>query len=258
VAGFVALTRAVPKTIAECQLTYLERREPIDLALARAQHEAYERALERAGCEIRRVPAADELPDSVFVEDTAVVFEEFAVMTRPEAQSRRAEIDVVAKVLAEFRELLRIEAPGTIDGGDVLRVGSTVFVGESSRTNREGIQQLARLIEPRGYRVTSIPVSHCLHLKSAVTQVGPRRLLLNPEWIEPRHFAEWDLIVVDAKEPSGANALMIGEVVLFDEAHQRTLTRLRKSGVVVESVNLGELAKAEGAVTCCSLITGPQ
>lgn len=251
---FIALTRAVPDTIADCQLTHLERRERIDLALARAQHEAYERALERTGCEIRRVRAAHELPDSVFVEDTAVVFDEFAVMTRPGAESRRAEVEAVAKSLAPYHELLRIEAPGTIDGGDVLRVGSAVFVGESSRTNRDGIQQLARLIEPRGYRVTAIPVSQCLHLKSAVTQVGPRTLLLNPEWIDARYFAEFDLISVDPQEPSGANALMLGEAVFFDGAHPRTRDRLVRAGIAVHTVNLSELAKAEGAVTCCSLI----
>jgi dimethylargininase len=254
VARFVALTRAVPKTIADCQLTHLARRQPIDLALARAQHEAYEHALERAGCTIHRVPGDDALPDSVFVEDTAVVFDEFAVMTRPGAESRREEVDAVSKSLATFRELLRIEAPGSIDGGDVLRVGSAVYVGESSRTNREGIQQLARLIEPRGYRVTAIPVSRCLHLKSAVTQVAPRTLLLNSDWLDARHFAEFELVSVDPREPSAANALMLGEVVLFDEAHQRTRDRLARAGLTVHTVDLGELAKAEGAVTCCSLI----
>jgi dimethylargininase len=254
VAGFVAFTRAVPKTIGNCQLTHLHRRESIDLALARAQHEAYEHALERAGCEIRHVPAVDELPDSVFIEDTAVVFDEFAVITRPGAESRRAEVDAVAKSLAPLRELLKIEAPGTIDGGDVLCVGSAVYVGESSRTNREGIQQLARLIEPRGYRVTAIPISHCLHLKSAVTQVGLRMVLLNPDWVDMRHFAEFDLVSVDPQEPSGANALLIGEVVLFDQTHQRTRDRLARAGLTVHGVDLGELAKAEGAVTCCSLI----
>lgn len=196
----------------------------------------------------------DPLPDSVFVEDTAVVFDGFAVLTRPGAESRRAEVASVAGALAPFVELLRIEAPGTVDGGDVLRVGSAVYVGASSRTNRAGIEQLARLIEPRGYSVTAISVVHCLHLKSAVTHVGERTLLVNPDWVDRGHFTDSDLVTVDPGEPSAANALRIGETVLFDEAHPRTRARLERAGIAVQPVNLGELAKAEGAVTCCSLI----
>ena len=200
------------------------------------------------------VAREDALPDSVFVEDTAVVFDGFAVLTRPGAESRRAEVASVEGALTPFVELLRIEAPGTVDGGDVLRVGSVVYVGASSRTNREGIEQLARLIEPRGYSVTEISVVHCLHLKSAVTQVGERTLLMNPDWVDRGHFAGFDLVTVDTDEPSAANALRIGETVLFDEAHRRTRARLERAGIAVQSVNLGELAKAEGAVTCCSLV----
>jgi dimethylargininase len=251
---FVALTRAVPASIGDCQLTHLARREPIDVALAEAQHGAYERALERVGCRVVPVSREDALPDSVFVEDTAVVFDEFAILTRPGAESRRAEVASIASALAPFRELLSIEAPGSVDGGDVLCVGSAVFVGASSRTNRDGIQQLVRLIEPRGHAVTTIPVVHCLHLKSAVTQVGVRTLLLNPDWVDRKHFADFDLVTVDPNEPPAANALLIGEAVLFDEAYPLTRARLERAGAAVQAVNLGELAKAEGAVTCCSLI----
>jgi dimethylargininase len=251
---FVALTRAVPASIGDCQLTHLARREPIEVALAEAQHRAYERVLERVGCRLVPVAREDALPDSVFVEDTAVVFDEFAVLTRPGAESRRAEVASVARALAPLRELFSIEAPGTVDGGDVLRVGSVVYVGASSRTNHDGIQQLARLIESRGYSVTEISVVKCLHLKSAVTQVGERTLLVNPYWVNREHFADFDLVMVDPNEPSGANALRIGEAVLYDEAHPSTRARLERAGIAVHPVNLGELAKAEGAVTCCSLI----
>jgi dimethylargininase len=252
----VALTRAVPRTIGNCQLTHLARREAIDLPTADVQHAAYERALERCGCRIVRVEREDGLPDSVFVEDTAVVFDDFAVITRPGAESRRAEVSAVAEALEDSCEVLRIEAPGTLDGGDVLRVGDVVYVGVSTRTNPEGLSQLSRLIAPRGYTVRTVPVEKCLHLKSAVTQVGMRTLLLNPAWVERRHFDGFDLIEIDPGEPSAANALMIGDVVIHDQANARTRRLLEDAGITICTVDLSELAKAEGAVTCCSVIVG--
>src|SRR4051794_141915 len=165
----IALTREVPSTINDCELTHLDR-HPIDVALARAQHAAYEAALQAAGCTIVRLPALDELPDSVFVEDAAVVVDELAVVARPGAASRRAETESVAAALRAHRDVVAIEEPGTLDGGDVLQLGETIFVGLSARTNAEGARQLREFLEAYGYVVKTVDVTGALHLKTAVTR----------------------------------------------------------------------------------------
>ena len=183
-----------------CELTHLAR-EPIDLGTARRQHDAYEQRLKEAGCSVVRLAADDEMPDSVFIEDIAIVFDELAVITRPGAASRRGETDAVADALAAYRPIVHIEAPGTIDGGDVLIVGKRVFVGESRRTNAAAISQLARHIAPHGYTVHIVPVRGCLHLKSAVTAVADDTLLINPEWVPAERFRPLTLLAVHPAEP---------------------------------------------------------
>src|SRR5258706_10946309 len=183
----VALTRPVPASIAHCELTHLPR-EPIDLARARAQHAAYEHALAEAGCTIERLPAEDAMADSVFVEDAAIVVDELAIITRPGATSRRGETASVAAALAKHRPpakhrpLAFIEAPATIDGGDVLRVGRDVYVGLSTRTNESAVEQLTSLLAPHGYRVHGVPVDGALHLKSSVTEAADCLVIVNPQW----------------------------------------------------------------------------
>src|SRR5688572_29484443 len=167
----IALTREVPPSIVHCELTHLAR-TPIDLARAREEHAAYEAALATLGCEVRRIAPAPELPDSVFVEDAALVLDEVAVLMRPGAASRRDEVGSVAGALAPYRPLLRIDAPGTLDGGDVLRSGRRVYVGQTPRSNAEGCRQLQALLAPYGYDVRAVAVQGCLHLKTAVTEVA--------------------------------------------------------------------------------------
>lgn len=239
--------------ITRCELTHLAR-QPIDFARAVAQHEAYERLLASLGCTVERIPADPAHADAVFIEDTALIFDEVAVITRPGAASRRGETGPVADRLARERPILRLEDPATLDGGDVVRSGKTVFVGETSRTNPAGIEALRRALAPFGYRVTGVPVSGCLHLKSAATEAAPGTVLLNPEWVDPRAFTGCSTIPVDPAEPSAANLLRVGEVLVQDQAYPRTRERLRAAGQTVATVDLSELAKAEGAVTCCSLI----
>ena len=249
----IALTRDVSPAIGRCELTHLDRR-PIDVGRARAQHRAYEQALASLGCRVERVAPAPELPDSVFVEDTAVVLDEVAVVARPGAPSRRPEVDGVADRLARLRPLVRIEPPGTLDGGDVLVLGRRVFVGRSARTNDDAIAQLDRVLRPLGYDVQSVEVRGCLHLKSAVTAVGPASLLLSSDWIAPGPFGGLDLVEVDPAEPYAANVLWVGGAVLMPAAHQRTRRLLDALGLPVVAVDVSELAKAEGGVTCCSII----
>jgi dimethylargininase len=240
----IALTRAVSPSIAACELTHLDR-QPIDVARATAQHDAYERLLESLGYTIVRVPAAPELPDSVFIEDTAVVVDELAVIARPGAESRRAETAAVAEVLARYRPLRFIEAPGTLDGGDVLRIGRRVLAGRSQRTNDDGIAQLRKHLD--GYTVEAIDVDGALHLKTAVTAVSDTLLVVNPQWVA------LDGIAVDPAEPFAANVLRTPRGVVMPSAFPRTAARLRARGIVVHTVDADELAKAEGGVTCCSI-----
>jgi dimethylargininase len=249
----IALTRAVSRALEHCELTHRPRC-PIDLALARRQHAAYEQALREAGCEVQQLPEQPRQPDSVFVEDTAIVLDEVAVITRPGAPSRRGEVESMAAALGGLREIVRIEPPGTLDGGDVLRLDRTLYVGASARSSAKGIAQLGCLLAPFDYRVIAVPLRGCLHLKSAVTQVTPGQVLLNPDWVDARCFPGWDPIAIDPAEPHAANALRLGDALIYPASCPRTADALRKLGIDVRRVDMSEMEKAEGGVTCCSVI----
>lgn len=218
------------------------------------QHAEYEEALRALGCVVERLPPADALPDSVFVEDAAVVLDEVAVITRPGAASRRAETASVAAALRARRPVVELEAPATLDGGDVLRLGRELLVGLSSRSDAEGARQLAAAVAPHGYTVRTLCVRGCLHLKTAVTAVADGVVIANPEWIEARQLDGVEVIAIDPEEPFAANALRVGDEVLVAAAHPRTRERLERRGVVTRAVAADELAKAEGGLTCCSLV----
>lgn len=249
----IALTRSVPLCIGNCELTHLKR-EPINFARAAEEHGLYENALFAVGCTIQRLPSLPDLPDSVFVEDTAVVLPELAIIARPGAESRRSEVTSVADALRPHYPLAFIESPGTLDGGDVLPIGSTIYVGESSRTNAEGIRQLAEIVSPYGYHVRSVKLSGCLHLKSAVTRVAEDVILLNSAWVDSSSFPGLHQIEVHPGEPFAANALWIGPTVIYSATYDETRQRLEQNGIDVHLVETDELQKAEGAVTCCSIL----
>jgi dimethylargininase len=259
----MALTRSISPSFERCELTQLPR-VAIDLDRARAQHDAYEWALVELGCTIRRIDSGADMPDAVFIEDTAVVVREGAIIARPGAEPRRTEVPAVVEALARFGvPQHEITSPATLDGGDVLVVDRQVFVGASARTNVEGIDQLQRLLEPLGYIVRAVPVRECLHLKSGVTAVGRDTLLINRAWVPADAFPGFTLIDVDADEPGAANALWLRDpdgpagtegAVVYPAAFQKTRARLERRGLRVRTVDVDELAKAEGGVTCCSLI----
>jgi dimethylargininase len=249
----IALTRAVSPSLADCELTHLER-VVIDVERAEIQHAAYEALLESLGADVVRVSAAPDHPDAVFVEDTAIVLGEIAVMTRPGAASRRGELDGVAAALAPYRRIAQMTEPATLDGGDVIRMGRTLYVGRSGRTNDAGIEQVRRLIAPHGYRVAAVDFAGCLHLKSAATAIGDDTVLFNPDWVSAAAFPNCAAMPIDASEPHGANALRIGDSLVYSSEYPRTAAMLARHGLRVCRVDLSELAKAEGAVTCCSLI----
>jgi dimethylargininase len=253
--GMLAIVREIPEALARCELSFVERTQ-IDLELARRQHEAYAQALAERGCELLRMRPLDEFADSVFVEDTALVFDELAVLTRPGAPSRRGEVESIGAVLGRYRPLARIEAEGTIDGGDVLRIGRKVFVGRSARSNDEGIRQLAAILQPHGYSVLAVSTRECLHLKSAVTQVAPDTILVQPRWLDESGspFAGYQRIEVDPAEEHAANAVLLNAGIVYPDCFPRTRARLEQAGIEVTAVDVSELQKAEGAVTCCSLL----
>jgi dimethylargininase len=264
----IAITRDVSASLGDCQLSFVER-DAIDIGRAAAQHHAYRQALASLGCRVLSLPAQDAMPDAVFIEDVAVVLDEVAIMTRPGADARRAEGATVAEVLAQYRPLRMIAAPGMLDGGDVLRVGRSVYVGQSARSNASGIDQLRMHLAEFGYTVQGVTTRDCLHLKSAVTQVAGNTLLIQPEWVDRSVFAGYCLIDVDPSEPHAANALrvgagvvgdrmasdrMAGTGVIYPACFPRTQQRMMEAGINVTAIDLSELQKAEGATTCCSLV----
>jgi dimethylargininase len=249
----IAITRDVSPSLAGCELSFVPR-TAIDIDRAIAQHEGYRAALRALGCEVLSLPAQADMPDAVFVEDVAIVLDEVAVLTRPGAASRRAEGASVAEVLARYRPVHAIQAPGTLDGGDVLRVGRTIYVGEAARSNADGIAQLGALLAPFGYAVQAVPTHGCLHLKSAATQVADDTVLLQPAWVDAAVFAGYRCIEIDPREEHAANALRIGDSVIHPACFPHTRQRLEDAGIRVVPLDISELQKAEGAVTCCSLV----
>jgi dimethylargininase len=248
-----AITRAVSPAIADCELSFISRK-PINLEKARMQHRKYNEALEKLGARIILLPEEPELPDSMFVEDPAIVLDELAVICALGTETRRKETASLATALEKFRMLKRIKLPGTLEGGDVLRIGKKVFVGLTQRSNAEGIRQLAVILGMYGYDVTAVPVTGCLHLKSAVTLLGGNTLLGNREWFHWKRMEGFDWVDVDPGEPHAGNALAIGETVVFPASFPRTLQKIVAQGFRVEPLDISELQKAESGLTCSSLL----
>jgi dimethylargininase len=228
--------------------------QPINLALAQQQHERYRKALEQCGCEVMVLTSNLAMPDAVFVEDTAVVLDEIAVMMSPGAESRRGEPAGIEPVLREFRSIERLALPATIDGGDVVVSGKAVYVGESPRTNARAINELRALLRPHGYSVTGVPVRGCLHLKTACSALPDGRFLVNRDWIAATELPPSHLVRVPPDEPWAGDVLVIGEQIIVSDAFPRTMDLLANCGWKVVPVPVSEFAKAEGGVTCLSLV----
>ena len=224
------------------------------MGIAETEHHGYVHALKELGCAVLELPAEPDLPDSVFVEDTAVVFPEAALITNPGADSRKPEVVSIIQALTPYRELLRVQPPATVDGGDVLVLGKQIYVGMSTRSNRGAVDQMNELLGRFGYQAHAVELHDCLHLKSAVTKVDSTTLLINRNWVDVEHFEGHDLIEVDASEPFAANCLPINGRIIFPTAFPLTAEKLERRGFKLRQVVVDELAKAEGAVTCCSLI----
>jgi dimethylargininase len=248
-----AITRAVSPGIVHCELTFVAR-QAINLEKAEEQHRAYQRLLEKSGARVISLPAEPELPDSMFVEDPAIVLDELAVVFPLGTESRRPESASIAQALSRFRKVACVELPGQVEGGDILRIGRRLFAGLSSRTNAEGIRQLASITAPYGYEVVSVAVTGCLHLKSAVTYIGRNTLLANRAWFDTKPLAGFEWIDVAVEEPHAANALAIGDTVIFPASFPHTRDRLEARGFHVSPLDISELQKAESGLTCSSLL----
>ena len=249
----IAITRKISPRFNECEITHIDR-TPINLEVADAQHQEYVNALTEIGCNVIELPAEAELPDSVFVEDAAFILPEVAVITRPGADSRKPETETIIQALAPHRPLVHVTAPATVDGGDVLVLGKNIYIGISTRSNPVSVRQIQEMLDNFGYKVIGVEMHDCLHLKTAVTQVDNKTLLINPKWVDNFHFKDFDWITVDPSEPFAANCLPVNRHIIFPKAFPKTCAKLEARGYKVLTVNVDELAKAEGAVTCCSLI----
>jgi dimethylargininase len=248
-----AITREVSPAIADCELEYLDR-QPIDVALAIEQHRQYQVALALLGAHVEILPSEPDMPDGVFVEDPAIVLDQIAVITRMGAKSRRGEGESLARALGKYRELRHIVEPGTVEGGDVMRIGKTLYVGYSRRTNIAGLQQLAAMLHPLEYFVVPVEVRGCLHLKSACCYLGDDTVLANRAWMDADALCSLRILDVPRDEPRGANAVRIGDTVLMPAAFPRTCELLERSGFHVRRIDNSELLKAEAGVTCTSLL----
>ena len=249
----IALTHQPSPNMQACERTFVPV-VPIDIALASKQHAAYCQALARCGAKVRTLAVNVAMPDCTFIEDTAVVLDEVAILCSLGTPSRQAEPAGIEPVLREYRPVEQIVPPATLEGGDVLRIGRRLLVGHSSRTNAAGIAALTAIAGRFGYRVTSIPVRGSLHLKTACTALPDGRLLVNPAWLDVLPLADFDLVHIPAAEPWGANLCLAGNTVILPAAHAQTAAVVSRLGFVLQPVEITEFSKAEGGVTCLSLL----
>jgi len=248
-----ALTHKVSPRIAECEVTFIDR-SPIDFRLAVRQHDDYCDVLKKLGVIVKELSENESYPDSCFVEDTAIVVDELAIICSMGVSSRRGETRLIERELSQHLEIAHISLPATIEGGDVLRIGKKIFVGQSSRTNLEGIKELAKILEPHGYRVVHVRTKGSLHLKSACTAIDEETLFVNPEWVELDAFRGFNLAYTPADEPWSANLLRVGNTVCAQAGFPRGVELVERLAERVEIIDISELRKAEAGLTCSSII----
>jgi dimethylargininase len=249
----LALTH-LPSPNLESGLRTHVAREPIDLDLALRQHAGYCQTLRVCGVTVRSLAMNRDLPDSTFLEDTAVVLDEVAVLASMGTAARRSETAGIEDELKKHRAIRRIEWPALLEGGDVLRVGRTLLIGLSTRTDSVGARSLEDIVRPFGYRVRTVPLRNCLHLKTACTALPDGTLLINPAWLDLTALRGYETVSVPQDEAWAANSLPVGDFVCLAAGHEATAELIRRRGFVVRTMELSEFAKAEGCVTCLSLL----
>lgn len=247
------ITHVVSPNIGDCALTFIDR-EPLDWRLSIQQHGAYSDLLRKCGVIVEELTGNEVSPDCCFVEDTAIVVDELAVITSMGTHLRRRETPLIKQALSRYRETIEIKLPALIDGGDVLRMGRNVFVGQSSRTNEEGADALRQALEPFGYKVTTVLVKNCLHLKTACSALDDQTLIVNKKWVETDHFKNFKQVATPDSEPWSANVLRIGETLCLASGFPRTLDLVSQEFGNIEILDISEFQKAEAGLTCLSLI----
>jgi len=248
----IGLVHKLFPAIADCELTFIER-DPVNYRLAAAQQQEYCRALGECGVQVKMLDANAAFPDACFVEDAAIVLDELAIIARPGAESRRGETAAIAATLADYRKLVFLDYPATLDGGDVLRIGRKLFIGRSSRTNQAAIETVSRLLAPIGYEVISVPVAGSLHLKTACTAIDDKTLLVNPQWLSLEAFGGYRIVEVSPDEAWAANIIRIGGTLIAQTGFPKTLEMLRHYSEKIRLVDISEFRKAEAGLTCLSI-----
>jgi len=247
-----AVTRPTGSELLDCELTHIDRM-PIDVERACVQHDDYLDVLRSLRVDLIELPRLVGHPDAVFVEDTALVLDEAAILLRPGAESRQGEVPSMAAVLEQYRECLEMAAPATLDGGDVIVFGRRILVGETTRSNEVGIRALGDLVASLGYSVEGVPVEGVLHLKSAATVVDDETLIVYPDYVDLT-FLGAKLLEAHPDEPQGANVVRIGDTLLADASAPKTLATLAEHEDNIIEVHVDEFAKAEGAISCKGVI----
>ena len=249
----IAFTRQPAPAIAQCELTYMDR-APIDFQRALAQHQQYEDSLRAMGAEVVTAPADARCPDCVFIEDTALVLDTIAIIGRMRRDSRAPEVSNVEGWLAPQRSIERIEAPGTFEGGDAFVVGTTIFIGESTRTNAAGIDQVRSMAARDGYTVVPVKTPGCLHLTTGASRLTDETVLVNPNWVDVTAMQGVNIVETHEDEPWGANTLRLGHQTLMGDCFPRTRERLEAMGIQTRTTDISEFMKAEAGLTCMSLL----
>lgn len=251
--SFKAITRGVSLNLQACELTYRVR-EKINYGKAVLQLEHYCELLRRWNVNLVAIPSNQHFPDCCFVQDTAIVLDEICVIASMGATRRRGETSEVEKAISRFRPIERILLPATLDGGDVVQVDHQLFVGLSSRTNGRGIEALCRIAEPLGYTVVTVMVNGGLHLTTGCGVVNDETILLNPRWLDSRAFKGLRQLHVSEDEPWAANTIRINEMVCLEQGAPRTIDLVQPYAGRIETLDISEFRKAEGSLSCLSLI----
>ncbi len=249
----IAFVRRPASSLVHCEVTHVAREE-IDLPSAFRQHQEYRQAIQNGGVTVESLPPEESFPDGACIEDNAIILPELAVIASMGTASRQSEPALLVSVLSRHRRLVDVSPPATIEGGDVFRIGKTLYVGASSRTNRAGVNALRDVVEPLGYGVVLLPIRGCLHLKTACTPLDDDTLLVNPDWLDGDALKTFRLVSIPSEEPFAANVLRLPAGILGNAAYPRTLDRIQAHGYPVTGVELTEFSKAEAGPTCLSLI----
>lgn len=246
------VTHLPSPSLQQCELTYLES-DSIDIIKATEEHGKYCEMLNRCGANVVVLTDNLSLPDSVFVEDPVIVFDEVAVLTSMGVESRRRESLALETYFRPYRKIKKISLPSRIEGGDVLKIGRRVYVGESVRTNQAGIHALEEIISPYEYETFPVKVTGCLHLKTGCTALDEKTILLNPDWVDKSIFNGFRIIETLPEEPFGANVLQINDTLCMNAAFPKTVDLVKSLGYPVVATDISEFMKAEAGLTCMSV-----